>query len=31
VYLMEKGVVRHEASAADLRVDDGIVRQYLGV
>jgi branched-chain amino acid transport system ATP-binding protein len=31
VYLMEKGVVRHEASAADLRLDDGVVRQYLGV
>jgi len=28
---MEKGVVRHEALAADVRLDDGVVRQYLGV
>jgi branched-chain amino acid transport system ATP-binding protein len=31
VYFMEKGVVRHEALAADVRLDDGVVRQYLGV
>jgi branched-chain amino acid transport system ATP-binding protein len=31
VYFMEKGVVRHHAAAADLRVDDAVVHQYLGV
>jgi branched-chain amino acid transport system ATP-binding protein len=31
VYFMEKGVVRHEALAADLRHDDRVVHQYLGV
>jgi branched-chain amino acid transport system ATP-binding protein len=31
VYLMEKGAIRHHAMAADLRVDDAIMHQYLGV
>ena len=31
VYLMEKGAVRHHAMADDLRVDDAIMHQYLGV
>jgi branched-chain amino acid transport system ATP-binding protein len=31
VYFIEKGMVRHHAMAADLRVDDAVVHQYLGV
>jgi branched-chain amino acid transport system ATP-binding protein len=31
VYIMEKGVVRHQAPAADLRADQGVIHQYLGV
>jgi branched-chain amino acid transport system ATP-binding protein len=31
VYIMEKGVVRHHAMASDLRVDDAMIHQYLGV
>jgi branched-chain amino acid transport system ATP-binding protein len=31
VYIMEKGVVRHQAAAAALRVDDAVIHQYLGV
>jgi branched-chain amino acid transport system ATP-binding protein len=31
VYLMEKGVVRHHASAGDLRADDAPIRRHLGV
>jgi branched-chain amino acid transport system ATP-binding protein len=31
VYFMEKGVVRHHALASDLKVDDPVIRQYLGV
>ena len=31
VYIMEKGVVRHHAPAADLRRDDAVIHQYLGV
>jgi branched-chain amino acid transport system ATP-binding protein len=31
VYFMEKGMIRHEAVAADISVDDPIVHQYLGV
>ena len=31
VYIMEKGVIRHHAPAADLRFDDSVIRQYLGV
>jgi branched-chain amino acid transport system ATP-binding protein len=31
VYIMEKGVVRHHAPAADLRANHAIIHQYLGV
>jgi branched-chain amino acid transport system ATP-binding protein len=31
VYIMEKGVVRHQAPAADLRTDQAVIHQYLGV
>jgi len=31
VYIMEKGVVRHHAPAADLRRDPAVVHRYLGV
>jgi len=31
VYIMEKGVVRHHAPASELRHDDAIIHQYLGV
>jgi branched-chain amino acid transport system ATP-binding protein len=31
VYIMEKGVVRHHAPAAQLRDDHGVIHQYLGV
>jgi branched-chain amino acid transport system ATP-binding protein len=31
VYILEKGVVRHHAPAAELRVNDAVIHQYLGV
>ena len=31
IYIMEKGVVRHQAAAADLRADQAVIHQYLGV
>jgi branched-chain amino acid transport system ATP-binding protein len=31
VYFMEKGAIRHEAAAGELKVDDPVVHQYLGV
>ena len=31
VYIMEKGAVRHEGTAAALRADDAVIHQYLGV
>ena len=31
VYLMEKGVVRHQCASSELDVNDPIVKQYLGV
>jgi branched-chain amino acid transport system ATP-binding protein len=31
VYFMEKGEIRHRAMAAELRADDSVVHQYLGV
>jgi branched-chain amino acid transport system ATP-binding protein len=31
VYIMEKGAIRHHALAAELRADDAIMHQYLGV
>src|SRR6266853_1964963 len=31
IYIIEKGVVRHHAPAAELRIGDAIIHQYLGV
>jgi branched-chain amino acid transport system ATP-binding protein len=31
IYILEKGVVRHHAPAAELQVNDAVIRQYLGV
>jgi branched-chain amino acid transport system ATP-binding protein len=31
VYFMEKGAVRHHATASELSVDDPVIHQYLGV
>src|SRR5262245_30939304 len=31
VYILEKGMVRHHAAASDLRVNDSVIHQYLGV
>jgi branched-chain amino acid transport system ATP-binding protein len=31
VYIMEKGVVRHHAAASELKIDDPVIQQYLGV
>ena len=31
VYILEKGVVRHHAPAAELQVNDSVIHQYLGV
>ena len=31
VYFMEKGAIRHQAAASELRVDDPIIHRYLGV
>ncbi len=31
VYFMEKGAIRHHAAAAELKVDDAVIHQYLGV
>jgi branched-chain amino acid transport system ATP-binding protein len=31
IYIMEKGAVRHHAPASQLRVDDAVIHQYLGV
>ena len=31
VYIMEKGGVRHACAASELRVNDPVIRQYLGV
>jgi len=31
VYFMEKGAVRHHASASELRVNDAVIHKYLGV
>jgi branched-chain amino acid transport system ATP-binding protein len=31
IYIMEKGVVRHQAPAAALRADPSVIHQYLGV
>jgi branched-chain amino acid transport system ATP-binding protein len=31
VYIMEKGVIRHHAASAELKVGDPVIKQYLGV
>ena len=31
IYIMEKGAVRHHAPASELRVNDAVIHQYLGV
>ena len=31
VYIMEKGLVRHHCAASEIKVDDSVIRQYLGV
>ena len=31
IYIMEKGVVRHQASSAELRANDAVIHQYMGV
>jgi branched-chain amino acid transport system ATP-binding protein len=31
IYIMEKGSVRHHCAAADIKVNDPIIKQYLGV
>src|SRR6267143_659810 len=31
VYFMEKGTVRHHAAASELKVNDAVIHQYLGV
>ena len=31
IYIMEKGVVRHHAPAAELRSNDAVIHQYMGV
>jgi branched-chain amino acid transport system ATP-binding protein len=31
IYILEKGAVRHHAPAAELRVDDAVIHQYMGV
>jgi branched-chain amino acid transport system ATP-binding protein len=31
IYIMEKGMVRHHAAASELKVDDPVIQQYLGV
>ena len=31
VYIMEKGVVRHQAPAAELRADHSVIHQYMGI
>jgi len=31
IYILEKGIVRHHGSAAELQVNDGVIHQYLGV
>ena len=31
IYIMEKGVVRHHAPAAELRANNAVIHQYLGI
>ena len=31
VYIMEKGTIRHQAASSELKIDDPVIKQYLGV
>jgi len=31
VYIMEKGAIRHQCPASELKVNDAVIHQYLGV
>jgi branched-chain amino acid transport system ATP-binding protein len=31
VYIMEKGAIRHQAASSELKIDDPVIKQYLGV
>ena len=31
VYILEKGMVRHHSPSAELRADDRVIHQYMGV
>ena len=31
IYIMEKGVVRHQCAASELKIDDPVIHQYMGV
>jgi branched-chain amino acid transport system ATP-binding protein len=31
VYIMEKGAIRHQAVSSELKIDDPVIKQYLGV
>jgi branched-chain amino acid transport system ATP-binding protein len=31
VYIMEKGLVRHHCAASEIKGDDSVIKQYLGV
>jgi len=31
VYIMEKGLVRHQCAASEIKGDDPVIKQYLGV
>jgi branched-chain amino acid transport system ATP-binding protein len=31
IYIMEKGSVRHHCAASDIKVDDPVIKQYLGI
>ena len=31
VYIMEKGTIRHQAASSALKIDDPVIKQYLGV
>jgi branched-chain amino acid transport system ATP-binding protein len=31
IYIMEKGAVRHHSLASEIKVNDAVIQQYLGV
>jgi branched-chain amino acid transport system ATP-binding protein len=31
IYIMEKGIVRHQCAASELDVNHAVIKQYLGV